>query len=158
MVGNPQGAPNGIRGGEPAARKPCPPSNASRPFWWRTARAGPARSTSWWRSSIRSCAASPAGSSVAGGPEGALDTGSLVNEAYLKLVDQTRVGWQDRDHFFAIAARAMRQVIIDFARKRKRQKRGGGVRTETLDDREIAMQTQAEDLLALDELCRGWPP
>ena len=58
---------------------------------------------------------------------GSLDTGSLVNEAYLKLVDQTRANWQDRNHFFAIAATAMRQVIIDYARKRLSQKRGGGV-------------------------------
>ena len=83
---------------------------------------------------------------------GSLDTGSLVNEAYLKLVDQTRVNWQDRHHFFAISATAMRQVIIDYARKRTSQKRGGGVVQVPLEDREIAIQNQVEELLALDEL------
>src|ERR671914_215279 len=85
-------------------------------------------------------------------PGGSLDTGSLVNEAYLKLVDQTKVNWQDRNHFFAIAARAMRQVIIDYARKRKSQKRGGGEDHLQLDGREVAIQTQADQLLVLDEL------
>jgi RNA polymerase sigma factor (TIGR02999 family) len=83
---------------------------------------------------------------------GSLDTGTLVNEAYLKLVDQRSVNWQDRQHFFAIAAHAMRQVIIDYARKRHSLKRGGGVKPATLDDREIAIQTQVENLLLLDEL------
>jgi RNA polymerase sigma factor (TIGR02999 family) len=83
---------------------------------------------------------------------GSLDTGSLVNEAYLKLVDQTRANWQDRSHFYAIAACAMRQVIIDYARRRRSQKRGGDVQQVPLDDREIAIQGQVEELLALDEL------
>ncbi len=83
---------------------------------------------------------------------GSLDTGTLVNEAYLKLVDQRSVNWQDRQHFFAIAAHAMRQVMIDYARKRHSLKRGGGVKPATLDDREIAIQTQVENLLLLDEL------
>jgi len=83
---------------------------------------------------------------------GSLDTGSLVNEAYLKLVDQTRANWQDRDHFFAVAATAMRQVLIDYARRRKCQKRGGDVQQVPLDEREIAVQTQIEQLLAVDEL------
>ena len=83
---------------------------------------------------------------------GALDTGSLVNETYLKLIDQTRVNWQDRNHFFAIAARAMRQVIIDYARQRQRQKRGGGIEEVTLDDRVSAIETDADALLVLDDL------
>jgi RNA polymerase sigma factor (TIGR02999 family) len=83
---------------------------------------------------------------------GSLDTGSLVNEAYLKLVDQTRTTWHDRDHFFAIAACAMRQVIIDYARRRRSQKRGGSVEQVPLEQREIAIQTQIEQLLALDQL------
>jgi RNA polymerase sigma factor (TIGR02999 family) len=83
---------------------------------------------------------------------GSLDTGSLVNEAYLKLVDQARANWQDRDHFFAIAACAMRQVIIDYARRRRSQKRGGEVQRVPLDEREVAIQTQVEQLLALDQL------
>jgi RNA polymerase sigma factor (TIGR02999 family) len=83
---------------------------------------------------------------------GTLETGTVVHEAFLKLVDQTRVNWQDRAHFFAIAARAMRQVIIDYARRRRRLKRGGGVANLELDDREIAIQTQVEHLLALNDL------
>ena len=79
-----------------------------------------------------------------------LDSGAVVHEAYLKLVDQTKVEWQDRSHFFAIAARVMRHVIIDYARQRHAQKRGGG--TVALADREVAVQAQAEELLALNEL------
>ena len=83
---------------------------------------------------------------------GTLETGTVVHEAFLKLVDQTRVNWQDRAHFFAIAARAMRQVIIDYARRRRRLKRGGGVANLELDAREIAIQNQVEHLLELDDL------
>ena len=79
-----------------------------------------------------------------------LDSGAVVHEAYLKLVDQTKVEWQDRSHFFAIAARVMRHVIVDYARKRHAQKRGGG--TIPLADREVAVQAQAEELVALNEL------
>ena len=79
-----------------------------------------------------------------------LDSGAVVHEAYLKLVDQTKVEWQDRSHFFAIAARVMRHVIVDYARKRHAQKRGGG--TIALADREVAIQAQAEELVALNEL------
>ena len=79
-----------------------------------------------------------------------LDTSGLVHEAYLKLVDQTRADWQDRNHFFAIAARGMRQLIIDYARKRQTQKRGGHV--VALANQDVAVQSQVERLLALDEL------
>jgi RNA polymerase sigma factor (TIGR02999 family) len=79
-----------------------------------------------------------------------LDTSAVVHEAYLKLVDQAQVEWQDRSHFFAIAARAMRQVIIDYARKRTAQKRGGG--SVSLGDREVAIQAHAAELLELNEL------
>jgi RNA polymerase sigma factor (TIGR02999 family) len=80
------------------------------------------------------------------------DTGSVVHEAYLKLVDQTKVDWRDRNHFYAIAARAMRQVIIDYARKRISQKRGGGAHHTDLQTHEIAVQQQADQLLALDQV------
>jgi RNA polymerase sigma factor (TIGR02999 family) len=79
-----------------------------------------------------------------------LDSGAVVHEAYLKLVDQTKVEWQDRSHFFAIAARAMRHVIVDYARKRHAQKRGGDIVAVT--DREVAVQAQAEELVAVNEL------
>jgi RNA polymerase sigma factor (TIGR02999 family) len=79
-----------------------------------------------------------------------LDTGAVVHEAYLKLVDQTKVEWQDRGHFFAIAARVMRHVIVDYARKRHAQKRGGG--SVALTEREVAIEAQAEELVGLNEL------
>jgi RNA polymerase sigma factor (TIGR02999 family) len=79
-----------------------------------------------------------------------LNTTGLVHEAYLKLVDQTRIGARDRDHFLAIAARAMRQVIVDHARVRCADKRGGGVAHVPLDGRELAVQEQAEHLLTVN--------
>lgn len=80
-----------------------------------------------------------------------LDTGALVHEAYVKLVDQRRATWNDRRHFFAVASLAMRQVVVDHARSRGRRKRGGGELPVTLDD---APETAARDLdqvLAVDE-------
>ncbi len=59
---------------------------------------------------------------------------ALVHEAYLKLVDQTRVDWQGRSHFFAVAAQAMRRILVDHARSRQREKRGGGRARVTLDE------------------------
>jgi RNA polymerase sigma factor (TIGR02999 family) len=81
-----------------------------------------------------------------------LETGGLVNEVYLKLIDQSRVDWQDRNHFFAIAARAMRQVIVDYARRRKSQKRGGDRDRVELDGREVAVQAQADQLLIFNDV------
>ncbi|MEM6647623.1 MAG: ECF-type sigma factor [Bacteroidota bacterium] len=80
-----------------------------------------------------------------------LNTTALVHEAYLRLVDQTQLNVQDRGHFMALASRAMRFVLIDYARRRKAEKRGGGQAHHTLDDNRIAIDEQAEDLLALDE-------
>jgi RNA polymerase sigma factor (TIGR02999 family) len=85
-----------------------------------------------------------------------LSTTALVHEAYLKLVDQTRVQWQDRAHFFAIASRAMRRILIDYARRHRAARRGGlpdGTRPTpvSLDDLEIPVADRAEALLALDE-------
>ena len=85
-----------------------------------------------------------------GGPGHTLDTTGLVHEAYLKLVDPAKVDWQDRGHFLAVSARAMRQVIIGYARKRSAAKRGGGERPVTPDEAQIAVDDQAERLLALD--------
>lgn len=84
-------------------------------------------------------------------PNQTLDTTSLVHESFLKLVDQKRIDWQDRGHFLAIAARAMRQVIITYARRRGAAKRGAGSIRETFDEGRIAVADQAEQLLALDE-------
>lgn len=80
-----------------------------------------------------------------------LDTTALVHEAYLKLVDVQRVTWQDRAHFFAMASRAMRRILIDHARARTRTKRGGKRQRLSLDDIALVSEKQAEDLIALDE-------
>lgn len=80
-----------------------------------------------------------------------LDTSVLVHESYLKLVDQKRVDYQSRGHFLAIAARAMRQVIIDYARRQGAAKRGGGLLPATLDEGRIAVEDQAEWLLTIDQ-------
>ncbi len=75
----------------------------------------------------------------------------LVHEAYMKLVDQSNVEWQGRAHFFAVAARAMRQVLIDYARKHAAEKRGGDWMRTTLGDRAFAAEYSPEQLLALDQ-------
>jgi RNA polymerase sigma factor (TIGR02999 family) len=82
---------------------------------------------------------------------GTLQTTGLVHEAYLKLVDQSRAHWNDRAHFFALASRAMRHVLVDRARGRARQKRGGGEPRLSLDVAEIPAEEQPEALLQLDE-------
>lgn len=80
-----------------------------------------------------------------------LQATALVNEVYLRLVDIRRVQWQDRAHFFAVAARLMRRVLVDFARAQKNQKRGGALHRVTLDqDLAVANDTPA-DLLAIDD-------
>lgn len=80
-----------------------------------------------------------------------LQTVDLVNEAYLKLIDQPNIGWQNRAHFYGICARLMRQILVEHARKRNANKRGGGVLQVTLDDEMIAADHRAIDVLALDE-------
>jgi RNA polymerase sigma-70 factor, ECF subfamily len=76
---------------------------------------------------------------------------ALVNEAYLKLVDQTRVDWRGRTHFFAIGAQVMRRILVDHARGKKRAKRGGTGRRITLDEHVALSPGRDEDLLAVDE-------
>jgi len=82
---------------------------------------------------------------------GTLSTTGLVHEAYLKLVDQSRVAWRDRAHFFALASVAMRHVLVDRARARLMQKREGGFRRVTLDDERIAGDDQAGGLLDIND-------
>jgi RNA polymerase sigma factor (TIGR02999 family) len=84
------------------------------------------------------------------GAEATLDTTALVHEAYLKLVDCTRLKLADRRHFFAVAARAMRQIVIDLARERSAQKRGGQAVRVPLLDAQAATPAPIESLLALD--------
>ncbi|MEJ2206408.1 MAG: sigma-70 family RNA polymerase sigma factor [Gemmatimonadota bacterium] len=87
-----------------------------------------------------------------GGPEGStVSTTALVHEAYVKLVDAERVDWRDRAHFLSLASRAMRQILIDHARKHRAQKRGGGRRRVDLDAVQIAVLERADTLVALDE-------
>jgi RNA polymerase sigma-70 factor, ECF subfamily len=76
---------------------------------------------------------------------------ALVNEAFIKLIDQRSVRWQNRAHFFGIAAQAMRRIVIDHARARQRIKRGGVQEAVTLDEAMIAGQSRSIDVLALDE-------
>lgn len=86
-----------------------------------------------------------------GGRGRTLDTTSLVHEAYVQLVDETGVDWQDRGHFYAISARAMRRIVVDYARQRTAQKRGGGKPDLTLEPGLIGVEQQAELVLAVDQ-------
>ena len=84
---------------------------------------------------------------------GSLQTTALVNEAYLKLVDQRRVTWQNRAHFFALAAQLMRRILVDDARRALRKKHGAGVSGTPLDEVPLASpgsDVDAVDALALD--------
>jgi RNA polymerase sigma factor (TIGR02999 family) len=80
-----------------------------------------------------------------------LSTTALVHEAYVRLVDQTRAQFADRAHFFAVSARAMRRILVDYARKRQAAKRGGGQRPVTLDDAMSMTGDRAETLVAVDD-------
>jgi RNA polymerase sigma-70 factor, ECF subfamily len=80
-----------------------------------------------------------------------LQTTALVNEAYMRLADYKRMQWQDRAHFFAAAAQAMRRILIDFARARQNLKRGGDAERVSLDEGIVATHTNGTDLLALNE-------
>src|SRR5690606_31795606 len=85
-------------------------------------------------------------------PDHTLNTTALVNEAYLKLVDRRAMDWKSRAHFFAVAARAMRRVLISYARRRNAEKRGGGaVRITLYEDRLPLAEPQVDELVALDE-------
>lgn len=84
-------------------------------------------------------------------PDASLNTTALVHEAYLKLVDQSRAEWRDRSHFFAVAATAMRQIVVDRARTRGAIKRGLGVRAAVLDGNEPGVDARTEEVLAVDE-------
>ena len=84
-----------------------------------------------------------------------LQTTALVNEVYLRLVDVRGVNWQNRAHFFAICARTMRRILIDSARSRQYQKRGGEAVSVTLDDALGVSSQPAVDLVALDDALKG---
>lgn len=88
-------------------------------------------------------------------PGHTLQTSALVNEAYLKLVDQKRVHWQNRAHFFGVAAQLMRRILVDHARTHARAKRGGDASVVSLDEVAVVSQERAAELLALDEALTG---
>lgn len=79
-----------------------------------------------------------------------LGTTALVHEAYLKLVDQTRAQLTDRAHFFAVAARAMRRILVDYARRHRAAKRGGPLGPVSLDDTALVADQRSDTLVALD--------
>src|SRR5256885_17241871 len=84
-------------------------------------------------------------------PDHTLQTTALVSEAYLRLADQTNPRWQNRAHFFAVAARAMRQILVSYARSQRAEKRGGGgVRIE-LDETAILSPEQSKEIVDLHE-------
>jgi RNA polymerase sigma-70 factor, ECF subfamily len=80
-----------------------------------------------------------------------LETSALVNEAYLGLIDQNKTRWQNRAHFFGIAARVMRRILMNYARDKNRAKRGGGAMQVSLSEVAIISAERSDELLALDE-------
>jgi len=84
-------------------------------------------------------------------PGHTLQTSALVNEAYLRLIDQQHVRWQNRAHFFGIAAQLMRRILIDHARRYQYAKRGGGAVQVSLDEAAAVTEARAAELLAVDE-------
>jgi RNA polymerase sigma factor (TIGR02999 family) len=84
-------------------------------------------------------------------PGHTLQTTALIHEAYMRLVDLKDVAWQDRSHFFAVAARAMRHVLVDYARSRRAAKRGGKLRLVSLDEAATICEERAAEVVALDD-------
>jgi RNA polymerase sigma factor (TIGR02999 family) len=84
-------------------------------------------------------------------PDHTLQSAALVNEAYVRLIDQNQVQWQNRAHFFGIAAQMMRRILVDHARGHLADKRGAGVPVLSLDEVVVEAQNQSVDLLDLDE-------
>jgi RNA polymerase sigma factor (TIGR02999 family) len=84
-------------------------------------------------------------------PNHTLQTTALVNEAYLRLADQTNPRWQNRAHFFAVAARAMRQILVSYARSQQAQKRGGGAFKVDLDEVALVSPEESKEIVELHE-------
>jgi RNA polymerase sigma factor (TIGR02999 family) len=80
-----------------------------------------------------------------------LQATALVNEAYLRLIDWQNVRWQNRAHFFGVSAQLMRRILVDYARSRNYQKRGGGAVVVSLDEAAVISRDQAGDFVALDD-------
>jgi RNA polymerase sigma-70 factor, ECF subfamily len=84
-----------------------------------------------------------------------LQTTALIHEAYLKLIDQKEAHWRNRAHFFGVAAKAMRSILVDYARASHAAKRGGGAVLVSLDEAAVASDERAAELVALDEALEG---
>src|SRR5438876_7683404 len=84
-------------------------------------------------------------------PDHTLQTTALVDEAYLRLADQTNPSWQNRAHFFAVAARAMRQILVNYTKSQRAQKRGGGALKVELDEAAIVSPEQSKAIVDLHE-------
>src|SRR5438270_14054638 len=84
-------------------------------------------------------------------PGHTLQPTALVNEAYLRLIDQTQVRWQNRAHFLGVAAQMMRRILVDHARGQRAEKRGGEIQTLSLDENIDVSGERAADLVAMDE-------
>ena len=84
-----------------------------------------------------------------------LQTTALINEAFLKLVNQPEKHWQNRAHFFGVASQAMRQVLVDYARSRRYAKRGGGERPVSLDEAAVITEERAAELVELDDALKA---
>jgi RNA polymerase sigma factor (TIGR02999 family) len=89
------------------------------------------------------------------GPGHSLQASALVNEAYLKLVDNRRAQWQNRAHFFGVSAQLMRRILVDFARKRHYQKRGGGAQQVTLVDELAVAGKESSDVVVIDDALKA---
>jgi RNA polymerase sigma factor (TIGR02999 family) len=84
-------------------------------------------------------------------PGHTLQTSALINEAYLRLIDYKNMPWQNRAHFYGVAAQAMRRILVDYARNRYAAKRGGGAVEVSLDKAAVFAREQAAELIALDD-------
>jgi RNA polymerase sigma factor (TIGR02999 family) len=84
-------------------------------------------------------------------PDHTLQTTALVNEAYLRLAGQTNPSWQNRAHFFAVAARAMRQILVNYAKSSRAQKRGGGAVKVELDEGALVSPEKSKEIVDLNE-------
>ena len=84
-------------------------------------------------------------------PEHTLPPTALVNEAYLRLADHTNPRWQNRAHFFAVAARAMRRILVSYARSQRSQKRGGGALKVELDEAALVSHEESKEIIDLHE-------
>jgi len=88
-------------------------------------------------------------------PDHVLQATALVNEVYIRLIDIRRVQWQHRAHFFAMAARLMRRVLVEFARARNNQKRGGALHRVTFEENMVVANDSLDDLIAIDVALRS---